>query len=56
MIKVARQLPVNAMIVLLTINDFWNAFYGKRPALKLGQYIHKNNVPIIAKVELKTVV
>ena len=54
--KVARQLPVKAIIVLLIIKDFWNAFYGKKPALKDGQNIHKKNVPIIAKVELKTVV
>jgi hypothetical protein len=55
-IKVARQLPVNEIIVLLMTRDFWNPFSAKYPALKEGQNIQRKRVPIIEKVELITVV
>jgi hypothetical protein len=46
-----RQLPVKEIIVLIIIIDFYCPFTGKYPALNEGQNIHKNNVPIIAKVK-----
>lgn len=48
--KVDRQLPVKEIIVLLIMRLLCKPFYGKKPALKDGQYIHKNNVPIKEKI------
>lgn len=55
-INAAKQLPVNEIIVLEIMRDFWNGLAGKYPALKDGQNIHKNSVPIIANVEFMAVV
>jgi len=49
-INVPKQLPVNAIIVLVTIILFLYAVVGKTPALNEGQYIHKKKVPIVAKI------
>jgi hypothetical protein len=46
MIKVPRQLPVRAMIVFTMIRLLSYGEVGKKPALKEGQNIHKNKVPI----------
>jgi hypothetical protein len=45
-----KQLPVKEIIVLEIIILFSNGDVEKKPALKDGQNIHKNNVPIIAKI------
>lgn len=48
--KVPKQLPVSEIIVFVTMILFSYGCEGKYPALKDGQNIHKNKVPIIAKV------
>ena len=50
MIKVPRQLPVNEMMVFMIMTLLPYGDTGKTPALKDGQNIHKNSVPIIAKM------
>jgi hypothetical protein len=50
MMKAPRQLPVKATIVLEMMMDLSWAPAGKKPALKEGQNIQRNKVPIIAKV------
>lgn len=50
MMNAPKQLPVNAMIVLEMIMVLSWASGGKNPALKDGQNIQRNKVPIIAKV------
>ena len=49
MAMAARQLPLNEIIVLVTIRDLSNCPL-LRAELNDGQNIHKNNVPIIANV------
>ena len=48
----ARQLAVSDIIVFPITIDFSTGEVAKNPALKEGQNIHKNKVPIIAKVLL----
>ena len=49
-IKAPKQDAVSEMIVLLITMDFSRGVAAKYPALNEGQNIHKNRVPIIAKV------
>lgn len=51
-----KQAAVSEMIVLVTTMDFSKGVAAKYPALNEGQNIHKNRVPIIAKVVLVRVV
>lgn len=44
-INAAIQLPASEHIVLVTMRDLYNGLFGKYPALKEGQNIHKKNVP-----------
>ena len=46
-----RQLPVKETIVFETIKVLWKSVSGKKAALKEGQNIQRNKVPIMAKVE-----
>lgn len=50
MMKAPRQLPVNDKIVFDIITVFYSPFTVENPALNEGQNIHKNRVPITAKV------
>jgi hypothetical protein len=48
--KVARQLPVNERIVLEMICVLVKGVVANNPKLKEGQNIHRNSVPIKAKI------
>lgn len=54
--KAPKQLAVNAITVLPIIKLFSKGVLGKYPALKEGQNIHRNRVPIIANVLLNLLV